>query len=78
MRIGVSLLFFLFWTPVLLQDPIASSDPKFLCSYFHLRAFMRSFSGHRAPFRALPFPFPLETATGLLCFRCSRWYKSPT
>ena len=50
MRIGVSLLFFLFWTPALLQDPIALSDPKFLCSYFHLRAFMRSFSGHRAPF----------------------------
>ena len=42
--------FFLFWTPALLQDPIASSDPKFLCPYIHLRAFMRSFSGHRAPF----------------------------
>ena len=31
-------------------DPIASSDPKFLCSYFHLCAFMRSFFGHQAPF----------------------------
>ena len=28
-RIGVSLFFFLFWTPVLLQDAAASSDPQF-------------------------------------------------
>ena len=49
-RIGVSVLFFLFWTPTLIQNPVASSDLKFLCPYFHLRAFMRSFSRHRAPF----------------------------
>ena len=60
MRIGVSLLFFLFWTPALLQDPIASSDPKFLCSYFHLRAFMWSFSGYQAPFWALSLSFYLK------------------
>ena len=59
-RIRVSLLFFLFWTPALLQDPIASSDPKLLCSYFHLCAFMRSFSGHRAPFWALSLSFYLK------------------
>ena len=78
MRIGVSLLFFLFWTPTLLQDPIASSDPKFLCSHFYLCAFMRSFSGHRAPFRTLPISFPFETATRLLHFRCNRRCRSPT
>ena len=60
MRIGVSLLYFLFYTPALLQDPIASFDPKFLCSYFHLRAFMRSFSGHRTHFELFGFLFHLK------------------
>ena len=77
-RIGVSLLFFLFWTPALLQDLVASSDPKFLCPYFHFRAFMRSFSRHRAPFWSLPLPFPFEATARLLCFRCSRRCGSPT
>ena len=58
--IGVSLLFFLFWAPALLQDPVASSDPKFLCSYFHLRAFMRSFSGHRPHFELFRYLFHLK------------------
>ena len=72
MRIGVSLLFFLFWTPALLQDQIASSNPKFLCSYLYLHAFVRSFSGHRAPFRTRPLSLPFEAVARLLCFRCSR------
>ena len=66
MRIGVSLFVFLLWTPGLLQDPASSLDPQFVCSYFHLRAFVRSFSGHRAPFWTLSIPFPLETAARFL------------
>ena len=76
--IAVSLLFFLFWAPRLLQDPVASSDPQFLCSYFYLRAFVRSFPGHRAPFRAFPILFPFEASTRLLRLRYSRRCGSPT
>ena len=76
--IGVSLLFFLFWTSALLQDQIASSDPKFLCSYFHLRAFMRSFSGHRAPFRTLLLSFSFETAAQQIRLRRGRGRRSLT
>ena len=34
----------------LLQDPASPLDPQFFCSYFYLHAFVRSFSGRRAPF----------------------------
>ena len=34
----------------LVQDPASSLDPQFPCSYFYLRAFVQSFSGHRASF----------------------------
>ena len=47
---GATLFFFLLWSPVLLQDLAASLDPQFLYSHFYLCAFVRSFSGHRAPF----------------------------
>ena len=56
----VSLLFFLFWAPALLQDPAASSNPQFLCSYFYLRTFVRSFSGHRAHFELFRYLFHLK------------------
>ena len=56
----VSFLFFLFWAPALLQDPAASSNPQFLCSYFYLRTFMRSFFGHRAHFELFRFLFHLK------------------
>ena len=46
--------------------------PNSFCSHFYLRAFVRSFSGHRAPFWTLPIPFPCEAADRLLRFRCSR------
>ena len=49
-RIGVSLSVFLLWAPALLQDLAPPFNPKFLCSYFYLHAFVQSFSGHRAPF----------------------------
>ena len=49
-EIGVSLFIFLLWAPALLQDPAPPFDPQFFCSYFYLCAFVRSFSGHRAPF----------------------------
>ena len=55
------MLVFLFWTPVLLYAPASSFDPQFLHSYFDLRAFVRSFSGHRAPFRTLSLSFSFET-----------------
>ena len=74
--IGVFLFFFLFWSPALLQDPASSLDPQFLYSHFHLRTFVRSFSGHRAPFRTLSVPFPFETVAGFLRFRCS-WCCGP-
>ena len=43
------MLFFLFWTPVLLQYPIASSDPKFLCSYLHHHLILFRFLFHLKP-----------------------------
>ena len=49
-RLGFPYSFFLLWAPALLQDPASSFDIQFLCSHFHLRAFVQSFSGHRAPF----------------------------
>ena len=64
MGIGVSLFVFLLWAPALLQDLAPSLNPKFLCSHFNLRAFVRSFSGHRAPYRTLSIPFPPQTAAG--------------
>ena len=76
--IGVFLFFFLFWSPALLQDPASSLDPQFLCLHFYLRVFVRSFSGHRAPFWTLSIHFPLETTARLLCFRCSRRCGSST
>ena len=41
---------FFFWAPALLQDPASSLDPQLPCTHFYLRAFMRNFFGHRAPF----------------------------
>ena len=54
------MLVFLFWTPALLQDPASLFDHQFLRSYFDLRAFVRSLSRHRAPFRTLLISFQFE------------------
>ena len=48
--LGFSCSFFFLWAPALLQDPAPPFNSKFLCSCFNLRAFVRSFSEHRAPF----------------------------
>ena len=45
---------------------------------FHLRAFMRSFSGHQAPFRTLSLYFSFETTAQQIRLRCSRGHGSPT
>jgi len=46
MGIGAPMFIILLWAPVLLQDPASPLDPKFFCSYFHLRTFVRSFFWH--------------------------------
>ena len=53
MGIGVSLFVFLIWAPALLQDPAPPFNPKFLCSYFNLRAFVLDVVGGALLFRFL-------------------------
>ena len=75
-EIGAPLFGFLFWAPVLLRNPASPLNPKFFCSYFHLRTFVWSFSRHRAPFWTLPISIPSQAPARLLQTRCSRWCGS--
>ena len=52
--------------------------PNSFVHIFYLRAFVRSFSGHRAPFRTLPLSFPFEAAARWVHLRCSWRCGSPT